>query len=497
MSRSLLFGLFAALCVLLTPAHADTPGAGLKPDLRLLIDISGSMKTSDPDNLRGPAMEMLIRLLPDGARAGVWVFGEDVKVLVPHGTVNAQWRAAAHSVLDLIDNSGQRTNIPAALDAATYDYDRLDPGYRTSIVLLTDGKVDVGESPMLNAGAARAILNERAPELGATGIPVHTIALSDEADWKFLRSLAQSTSGIAEQAVTADALSGIFLQSLELVAPVARVPVAGQQFTIDASVEELTALVFFSAGNHSVALRSPSGRVFAPEREDADWFVSDQFALVTISAPEPGDWQLVAPGAERVRVTVIADLQLEVDPLPASIEAGRQAEMGLRITEQGRAITDPDVLAAFRLSVDVRAPDGSTETIAVSERYPAPADGEYRVMAPTFAQAGRYEFMVRLEAQTLRRELPMHVEVMPLPEQATLVTRGDELPDDEYTASLAAVGVAVLTIALLIWLILRRRKQRKLEVWQRRAMQSENGATGQFALSGVSAAKESPDEPLD
>ncbi|WP_170287365.1 vWA domain-containing protein [Halioglobus maricola] len=497
MPKHILIALYTSLVLLVAPVHGDTGGAGLKPDLRLLIDISGSMKTSDPDNLRAPAMEMLVRLLPDGARAGVWLFGEDVKILVPHGEVNAQWRAQARDVIGLIDNSGQRTNIPAALAAATYDFERMDPGYRTSIVLLTDGKVDIAESPMRNASAAREILNERAPALGATGIPVHTIALSEEADWKFLRSLALATSGIAEQAATADALSGIFLQSLELVAPVARVPVAGQSFTIDASVEELTTLVFFSGRNQSIALISPSGRQYNPQGSGGDWFLSEQFALVTIPAPEPGAWRLEAPGAKQVRVTVISNLQIEVDPLPASIAAGRQAELGLRITEQGKAITDPAVLTAFELVVDILAPDGSREIIPVSARYEAPLDGEYRVSVPVFEQAGRYEFMVRLNAQTLQRELPLHVEVMPKPEQATLVTRGDELPEDEYTAPLAAVGAAVCAAGLLVWYILRRRKKRKLEIWERRAKQASGDGTGQFSMSGISAAKEEAGQPLD
>ena len=155
---------------------ADTPGIGKKPDVRLLIDVSGSMKTSDPENLRAPAVELLVRMLPEGSRAGIWLFGDGVRELVPHGDVDEEWRKLARRGMQRIDNSGQRTNIPAALDAATFDFERLDPGYRISIILLTDGKVDIAESPMQNATAARSILTKRAVTLGQTGIPVHTIA---------------------------------------------------------------------------------------------------------------------------------------------------------------------------------------------------------------------------------------------------------------------------------------------------------------------------------
>ena len=68
---SLLF-LFAVAAV---PVSADVSESGLKPDVRLLIDISGSMKQSDPENLRAPALDLIVRLLPEGSRAGVWIFG--------------------------------------------------------------------------------------------------------------------------------------------------------------------------------------------------------------------------------------------------------------------------------------------------------------------------------------------------------------------------------------------------------------------------------------
>lgn len=499
-SGPLLRCLALSLCLLLPLAGAaDTGGAGLKPDVRLLIDVSGSMKTSDPDNLRAPAVEMLVRMLPQGARAGIWLFGDDVRVLVPHGEVDEEWRSRARLSMARIDNSGQRTNIPAALEAATYDFDRLDPGYRVSIVLLTDGKVDVAESPMLNASAARNLLAGAAVRLGQTGVPVHTIALSGDADWSFLRSLAQTTSGIAEQVASADALGGVFLQSLELVAPTARVPVKDRKFAIDESVEEFTALIFFPKGRQRVRVVSPSGDTFGPgdEREGVHWSVNDQFGLVTVTGPEPGRWQVRVPSGNSLRVTVISDLQLEVDPLPSSLPSGRQADIGLRLTERGVPLLDPEVIEAFELYIEVTAPNGRTERIDVSGNYSLPADGEYRVLLPPFVESGRYKLMVRLSGATLQRELPLLVEVAAPPESPTLVTRGQNLPDDDFRTPLAGLLLALTVVAGVVWWILRRRKQRKLAIWQKRAEQARANATGEFPMAGVSARQQEHEERLD
>jgi hypothetical protein len=490
--------LAVSLAVVSMHAFADAgQGPGLKPDLRLLIDISGSMKESDPDNLRAPALDLIVRLLPEGSRAGVWIFGEEVELIVPHRVIDDEWRRQAQEAVNAIDNSGQRTNIPAALAAATYDIDRMEPGFRPSIVLLTDGKVDVTESPMANAKAARALLSEVAPNLGATGIAVHTIALSDEADWVFLRSLARNTSGLAEKAESAGELSEIFLQSLEMVAPTARVPVKGRSFQIDDSVEEFTALVFFDEKQAKVGLISPSGERYRPAEspDNVAWFSNRQFALVTVRQPAVGEWKLVAPEGVRTRVTVMSDLHLEVDPLPNSLPAGRQAELGLRLLNKGEVIRDPEVLGLFEVSVIVKGPRETEVSIDVSAGYPLPEDGEYRITVPPFVEPGRYEVLATVAAETLRRELPMYVDVSATPASSTLVTKGEEVPEEDLNTPLMTLAAVVLVAAVVIYLLLHRRRRRKLELWERRSRSGEAGPDEGELLEGVSAEHEPDSRP--
>ena len=53
----------ALLLVALLSGLAHTAAAlesGPKPDVRLLIDISGSMRDSDPENLRAPALDLIV-----------------------------------------------------------------------------------------------------------------------------------------------------------------------------------------------------------------------------------------------------------------------------------------------------------------------------------------------------------------------------------------------------------------------------------------------------
>lgn len=496
--RLAVLSVFLLLFGTVMSVQADSgTGEGLKPDLRLLIDISGSMKQSDPENLRAPALDLIVRLLPEGSKAGVWTFGEHVTPLVEHRVIDEQWRKQAQLAVANIDNSGLRTNIPAALKSVTYDLGRMDGGYRTSIVLLTDGKVDVSESPLANANAAKTLLAKLAPELGLTGIPVHTIALSQEADWEFLRSLAAQTSGLAEKAETAGELTEIFLQSLEMVAPTARVPIADSRFQIDSSVSEFTLLVFLDDDSGDLALIDPAARHYGAKQEEEgiEWFRNRKFALVTVTSPQPGEWRLAAPGSTMTRLTVISDLQLEVDPLPNSLPTGQRSELGLRLRERGSVLTSVDLLSLFSITVDISGPNGGSEIIDVSQRYDLPSDGEYRIAIPAFEIAGRYQILVRVNGETLQRELPMFVEVRGTPSNPAINTKGAELPDDNLLQIGIVVGCGLLLSLAILLGFLRRRRQRRLAQLKRRYRDTGLSSADETLVQGLQADGKLGDEP--
>ena len=66
------------LIIIPIDAHANKGS-----DFRVLVDVSGSMKQSDPNDMRKPAVELLIRLAPDKSLVGIWTFGQYVDMLVP------------------------------------------------------------------------------------------------------------------------------------------------------------------------------------------------------------------------------------------------------------------------------------------------------------------------------------------------------------------------------------------------------------------------------
>lgn len=120
-------------------------------DIRVLIDVSGSMKKNDPKNLRLPALRLLVGLLPAQTAAAVWNFGTKTKLLVPLGPSNEQWKIKANQASKTIHSKDLYTNIGLALDAAIAGWgDKKPDSAPRSIILLTDGMVDISKDDKKN-----------------------------------------------------------------------------------------------------------------------------------------------------------------------------------------------------------------------------------------------------------------------------------------------------------------------------------------------------------
>ena len=187
---ALLLGMLCAALAL--PLRAEPT------DVRVLVDVSGSMKHTDPNNLRVPALRLLGQLLPEGTRTAAWLFCETVEPLLAPATVDAKWKKLARDSATRIHSRGQFTDIEQGVKAAIADWPA-DPKVKRHLILLTDGMVDVSKDAAVSTASKARLEGEVLDTLKAQGIHVHTIALSKTADHALLAKLASATDGWAEQ----------------------------------------------------------------------------------------------------------------------------------------------------------------------------------------------------------------------------------------------------------------------------------------------------------
>lgn len=395
------------------PQDATVPEV-LPPDVRVIIDISGSMKQNDPNNLRRPALELLVQLFPEGSKAGVWTFGQWVNNLVPSKPVDERWRVAAADAATKINSVAMRTNIPEALRKATSDLNKLDPRYKVHLILLTDGMVDVSKSAAENTRARQMILDQLLPAIRAANITIHTVALSNNADQQLMERLAVETDGLASVAETADDLRRIFLQAFDAAAPAEQLPIKGNKFLVDASIDEFTALVFKKDPSETAVLISPTGERYQATDNNAElkWFTQDNYDLITVAAPQAGEWSIQADLEPDSRVTIVSNLSLQVSRLANSQFVGDRARLAAVLREQGDNIQSAQFLELVDVSVEVtRRSDDERWAFSLSERNAVPANGVFSTGLDMLNSAGVYDIKVQANGKTFQRQQTQTIEV--------------------------------------------------------------------------------------
>ena len=408
-NRSPLFWLLCLTLWLAVPAIAGESLPGLA-DTRALIDVSGSMKKNDPDNLRRPALRLLVGLLPQNSRAGVWTFGQYVNMQVPLGKVDEAWRVKAREGAGEIHSRGLFTNIEDAIKRSIADWKGVSKRYRRHLILLTDGMVDVSKDPLKNQASRQHILEQLLPRLKESGARVYTIALSERADHELMQTLSRETGGWYEQVSDAGQLQRVFLRIFEKVGRPDTVPLKGNRFHIDDSIREATLLVFRAADAAPTQVTTPGGNRFDFRKPPGNvrWHRDEGYDLMTISAPEAGEWQIEAATDPDNRVMVVTDLKMMVSELPPRVIMGGQSPVFIQFTDQAEQITAKAFLDVVNVQAEQRDAGEPREPRPLFDDGQggdeAAGDGTFSLRVGEGLPAGRVELIVNAEGRTFQRE---------------------------------------------------------------------------------------------
>ncbi len=393
------------------------PLARAGEEVRVLIDVSGSMKRTDPRNLRVPALKLLLELLPPDTRAGVWLFADDVEPLIPPAPVDDRWKRQAQRLSARIHADGRLTDMEKALTAATRDWRTKEANGNRHLILLTDGMVDVAGGAEADAASRQRLLTRVLPELQRAKVHLYTIALSDRADHALLKQLAVATDGWNEVAASADQLHRTFLKIFKKAVPRDTLPLENNRFQVDTGVREFSLLVFRQPDSPPTELVKPSGQRWTFEDHPASvrWHREANYDLVTVADPMPGQWQLIARLDPDNQVMIVTDLKLRVEPLPNYLVGGESLTVAAELTDHDRRITRENFLRLvhFRLR---REDDESAQW----PLNPAEDPGMFAATLEPPAQPGTYTFTLTAASNTFQRRWEQSVEVIANPVELDL-----------------------------------------------------------------------------
>ncbi len=407
--KSSMSQIFLLAIILLVPpfAWSDESLTDRKSaDIRLLIDISGSMKKNDPANLRVPAVSLLTELIPDGDKAGVWTFGQWVNNLVKLETVDDAWRADAKEQAKKINSVALYTNIGAVLEKSSDDFYNPDSDYsNTHFILLTDGMIDIDKDATKNDIERERVLTSVLDSFKDRGAKIHAISLSKNADLSLMDKLAIQTGGQSAVAENSEDLTKIFVQALDQAVPSEQVPIEGNEFAIDSSIEEFTALIFRGDGSTPTEIVSPDNSIYTYDQKDADikWFQDGGYDLITITRPLEGTWTIKADIQPESRVTVVSNLQLDVSKLPANFFAGEHLDVDVSFIEEGKKVTSPEFLSLLDVELQLKTEEGKSASKMMSDSNNPPSNGVFTESITKLSKVGQYEVNVLVDGKTFKR----------------------------------------------------------------------------------------------
>lgn len=416
---------FLGVCVFLaylTFAHAEE--VKTDTEIAILIDVSGSMKQNDPQNLRIPALKLLLNVLPNNVRAGVWMFAEAPNALISMAPVDAVWKQQALQAVAKIHAKGLFTNIEEAIKTATASWSEPQPAVTRNLLLLTDGMVDVSKDTRLSQASKQRVLGELLPKLQQAGIHLQTIALSGNADSQLLQKLASATQGWNETVASAEQLERIFFKMFKQAVPQPAVPLQqGNKFTIDPSIKEFSALIF-KKSDQITELQPPNNQARisrGTQSKLVQWLSENNYDMMTIKEPVPGEWHIKADMDPDNQVSIITDLKFELAPLPKYKMKLTPMVFRAHFTDKGELMQKDDFLKLFNIVVKIS--DGVNEYPDLPLLPDANNKGYFEAVLDTPLEKGTYILKILADGKTFTREISHTLAILDSP--ITLTTTAD------------------------------------------------------------------------
>ncbi|WP_455234254.1 VWA domain-containing protein [Thiogranum longum] len=421
-------------------AALATPPCLAGVDAVLVMDSSGSMAKNDPKKLRVPAAKMFMSLLGDRDRIGLISFSDNgypvLHLTAPGPKTNARILASA----DKVSSKGVYTNLHAALAKGVDMLEREgQPGQEKMLVLMSDGKMDVGDTDE-DWALTQKVQGELLESIRDKGIKVYTIAFTEASDVELLRELAHQSGALFKLARTDQDLHEVFSAIFESAKHPDMLPVEGGEFVVDSTIEEVTIVASKEREDVRIYLQSPDGRKLSADDagDQLKWFLSHHFDMITLYKPEPGTWKLLFTGGKN-RAYIVTNMALNHNPQQPHLNANEDMVLESWLEQDGKLLDKEAVLTNTRFRMSIQDPSGATASFDLFDSGEfgdrKPADGRYSNTL-SYQNPGSYRISIIAESETFQRQKTVHLDVVAPPaELATAKPEPDVVPETEQQAA--------------------------------------------------------------
>jgi Mg-chelatase subunit ChlD len=377
-------------------------------DIVLLIDSSGSMRKTDPQNNRKTSAKLFISLLGSDDRVGIVSFGDSAKLLLPLTRDTKENYGRFISAINKISSREFSTNIYEGVKKGL-DELKTSVSSKKVLLLLSDGKLTLGSKE--KEAEALSSLSALLPELAKSGITLSTIAFSNQSDATFLEDLARAGGGFFKLALTDQDIHVIFALMFEKIKAPDEVPFDGDSFSIDKDIKEAIVFISKKAGTMTT-LVDPSRKKNTPAKfgQNIQWYETKLFDLITIREPVSGKWKVNLSKKEGNKVFVITNLSIKSSFNTNFVNKNEKVRGDVWLERDGGILKEKGILDQIALSAELTGPDGKSSKVELrSSGQPEGGVSSFEFVVP---QTGDYALTLMADGKTFKRTKSLQFKVV-------------------------------------------------------------------------------------
>lgn len=333
-------------------------------DAVLVLDSSGSMKHTDPLNLRLPAAKLFISLLGKSDRAGVISFSDQgypvVGLTAAHDDLG---RKKLLQAVDKVSSKGMFTNLHDALVKAIAMLGEDKEQHTRYVILMSDGQMDTGDA-VRDQKLKAQLKDVLVPELAKANITLYTIAFTQESDVALLKAIGEAAHGQFRMAEHDKDLHEVFTSLFETAKTPDMLPMEGGEFHADEAIQEVTIVASKDDPKVQISLRAPDGKrltaqdVDSEQNKDLRWFTSPAFDMITLAHPAAGTWKVLYSNGQN-KAYIVTDLGIVTELKDQDIKRGETLTVTAWLSRGGETVTQREILQSTNFMIQLQSADGT------------------------------------------------------------------------------------------------------------------------------------------
>jgi len=333
-------------CALLVFIAGSVTFAGENIDDRIAVliavDNSGSMRQTDPDNLRLAATRLFITLLKTGDQTGIIDFASDVKLISP--LVEIKSSTDKEILVNKLDqmSAGGNTRIDMAVEEAINLFEKTNVK-KKALILISDGALDVNDNPVSpeSIKATEILLTESLARLKENNIRVYSVSLLNPDDNpevqklqnSLLLKLSNETKGAFLNVSSNAELHKSFIEILKDLIDPPKLPYVKEKkrikFQVDDTINSINILIDKkNSPGQAISIMMLDKTYDKGLKDTITWTKSKYYEIITLhEKPENGLWYIQSTGnIDELNIDIFADTvyKLKISDIKGDKQASKK-----------------------------------------------------------------------------------------------------------------------------------------------------------------------------